>query len=89
VLADGNDGAVLRHELVASTRGHMRVLWPLAVRWMHDALIEVLLDRAENATGTRPALPHRRSWWVRRLLTLRPPHPRQKQRPPTPLPTLH
>ncbi|WP_151526387.1 DUF2867 domain-containing protein [Serinicoccus kebangsaanensis] len=48
----------LTHEIRARPRGAMRALWPLAVRWMHDAVLEDLLDNAELiATGTvrRPA----------------------------------
>lgn len=43
---------VLRHDLNARPRGTMRVLVPLAMRWVHDALVEDLFDRAEwVATG--------------------------------------
>lgn len=49
----GADRCVLRHRLTARTTGAMRLLWPLAVRACHDALLEHLLDNAERAvTGT-------------------------------------
>jgi hypothetical protein len=56
--------------------------WPLAVRWLHDALIEDLLDNAElAATGTvrRPA---RWSPWVRMLRAHLGPTPRGGPVPP-------
>jgi hypothetical protein len=45
----------------------MRFGWPLAVRWLHDALIEDALDRAETATAARPVPARRWSPWVRLL----------------------
>lgn len=61
------DGVELRHTLVIHTRGPARLSWPFVIRWLHDALLEDLLDRAEReVTGTvrRPA---RWSWYVRIL----------------------
>jgi hypothetical protein len=75
VLTDGDD-SVLRHELDARTSGRMRLAWPLAVRWLHDALIEDLLDRAEAAVDGAGARRTRWSPWVRILraaASLRPP----------------
>lgn len=46
----------------------MRLGWPLAVRWLHDVVLEDLLDRAEDAVGTPPAQRARRSGWVRAIL---------------------
>lgn len=68
VRPDENAGAVLRHEVVANPKGWMRLKWPLIIRWVHDAVIEEVLDRAEMATGTVPAQPYQRSRWVRALL---------------------
>ena len=50
---------VLRHVLRARPIGGMRLLWPLVVRWVHDAVLEDLFDRAEAAVGTGPARPAR------------------------------
>lgn len=61
---------VLRHELRARLSGRMLLGWPLAVRWMHDAVLEDLLDRAEIALGVGPARPARWSPWVRLLWRL-------------------
>src|SRR3712207_6849645 len=46
--------SVLRHSLDVQPRGSMRLLVPLAVRWLHDALLEDALDRAERSLGVGP-----------------------------------
>jgi uncharacterized protein DUF2867 len=63
----GAGRTVLSHVADAEITGTMRVLWPLAVRWLHDAVVEDLLDRAEAAVGTGPVRPARWSPWVRLL----------------------
>ena len=41
-------GAVrLAHELSMNLRGRARLLWPLVIRWLHDAAVEDGLDRAK------------------------------------------
>jgi hypothetical protein len=50
----GADRTLLRHELAARMVGSMRLGWPLAVRWLHDVVLEDLLDRAEDAVGAPP-----------------------------------
>ena len=60
-----DDVCLLRHVLVAQPRGTYRLLLPLVVRWIHDAVIEDLLDRAETAVGGGPSAPARWSPWVR------------------------
>ncbi len=59
--------SVLRHRIEATARTGTRLTWPLVIRPVHDALVEDLLDNAEQAaTGRR--LPARRwSPWVRLL----------------------
>ncbi len=58
-----DDGCIMRHTISAKVRSQMRILWPLAVRWLHDECLEDLLDRAEtNLTGN--AATHRRNSWV-------------------------
>jgi hypothetical protein len=66
-LGDGT--SVLRHVLEGRTRGAMVLLWPLAVRWGHDALVEDAFDLAEAALGAGPSTPARWSPWVRLLRT--------------------
>jgi hypothetical protein len=65
VDAAGPQRCVLSHVLVGRARGVGVLLWPLAVRWLHDACIEELLDNAELAATGRLARPARRSAWVR------------------------
>jgi hypothetical protein len=74
VEAHPDGGSVLRHVLEAQPRGSMRLLAPLAVRWLHDALIEDALDRAERSLGVGPARPARWSPYVRALRALVLPH---------------
>ena len=63
----GDDWCLLRHEMRIRLTGRLRLAWPLAVRWMHDALLEDLLDRAQDAVGDPPARRNRHSGWVRVL----------------------
>lgn len=48
------DGRVLRHVAEGRTRGWMILGWPLAIRWLHDALLEDALDQAEADLAGRP-----------------------------------
>jgi hypothetical protein len=76
---------VLRHDVQGRLSGRMRLGWPLAVRWMHDAVLEDLLDRAEVALGVGPARPARWSPWVRLLWRLGSPRAKETSVPATPL----
>lgn len=60
-------GVVFRHVLEGRLGGRMRLLWPLAIRWLHDAVVEDGFDRAETALTGAPR--NRASWspWVRFL----------------------
>ena len=50
------DGGVLaRHTIDVDLRGRARILWPLIIRPLHDALIEDALDNFERAGGAVPA----------------------------------
>lgn len=60
-------GAVLRHALVLRPRGPARLSWPLMYRWLHDALLEDSLDRAESACTGTVARPARWGPYVRML----------------------
>ena len=64
---DGADACVLTHEVRARPAGGMRALWPLAVRWMHDAVLEDLLDNAELITTGSVSRPARWTPYVRLL----------------------
>jgi hypothetical protein len=73
---DRPDGTLLRHTMSISLGGTARLTWPLAIRWMHDAVLEELLDNAERVTTGRVARPFRWSAYVgllRRVLGIREP----------------
>lgn len=54
----------MTHTLECRVRGQMRLWMPIVLAY-HDAMVEDLLDRAEEAvTGTRPK-PARRPLWLR------------------------
>ena len=57
--------AVLRHVLAGRPVGLGLLSWPLVIRWLHDAVLEELLDRAGYAVGDPPTQPTRWSPWVR------------------------
>lgn len=64
-LGDGT--SLMRHVLEGRAHGAMVLLWPLAVRWAHDALVEDAFDSAEAALGVGPAVCAQWSSWVRLL----------------------
>jgi hypothetical protein len=61
------EGTELRHLIVAHPHGRMRWLWPLVVRWLHQAVLQDLFDNAERAATGRVRTPSRWSPWVRLL----------------------
>ncbi|MGY0232004.1 DUF2867 domain-containing protein [Longispora urticae] len=68
-LAAVPGGCLVRHVIEARLRGRGRLAWPLAIRWLHDALLEDLFDNAELAATGRPARPRRwpaRTRWLHR-----------------------
>lgn len=75
------DSCVLRHLVVARPKGRMRVLVPLVVRWLHDALLEDLLDNAERAATGTVIRPYRYTPWVRLLRWLSAPRARVRPMP--------
>lgn len=64
---DAPGGTVLRHTIAMSLHGSARLIWPLAIRWLHDAMIEDILDRAEHALTGSVAHPSQWSPYVRLL----------------------
>jgi hypothetical protein len=43
------------HEITGRVGGAMLLLWPLAIRWLHEALLQDLLDNLQRAaTGSLP-----------------------------------
>ena len=57
----------LEHRLFMRVSGVARLSWPLMFRWLHDALIEDALDRAEASITSRPLQERHWSLWVRFL----------------------
>jgi hypothetical protein len=66
VEAMGGEKAKLRHVIEMRVQGTARLTWPLAIRPLHDALMEDALDQAEVYTGGEPG---QRGWspWVKFL----------------------
>ena len=58
---------LLRHDLTGRFTPWGALVWSIGIRWLHDALLAELLDRAATAVGHPPAHPARWSWWVRLL----------------------
>ncbi|MGW7821961.1 DUF2867 domain-containing protein [Streptomyces puniciscabiei] len=58
---------LVRHTLQLQRRGRMAVRWALAVRWMHDTVVEEVFDNAARAATGTAVSPARWSPWVRLL----------------------
>lgn len=56
---------LVRHELESDAPGLQMLTWVLAIRWLHDALLEDLLDNVQHAVGDPVPRPARWSPWVR------------------------
>ncbi|MFE3193038.1 SRPBCC family protein [Nocardia sp. NPDC059240] len=68
IIDRGESGCVVRHLLVAEADGPPSwLLWTCAIRWLHDAVVEELLDGVATAAGQPPARPTSWSPWVRVL----------------------
>ena len=62
----------MTHVIAADVSGRMIWMWPLVIRWMHEALLHDLFDNAERAaTGTLSGAAARWSPWVRLLRRVR------------------
>ncbi len=59
---------VLRHTVIARpTTLTMRLGWPLAIRWLHDACVEQIFDRVQRSLGQPLPRPAQPSLYVRAL----------------------
>lgn len=54
ILPAGSGRSRLRHTIEMETRGLAHIAWPLAIRPLHDALLEDALARAEASLGLAP-----------------------------------
>jgi hypothetical protein len=68
VCEDG-DACVMRHTIEMEARGPALVTWPLAIRHLHDALLEDAFATAEMSLGLAPTV---KPWsgWVKLLRRL-------------------
>ncbi len=67
VKPEADNRVTVRHEIVGSSEGAMKIVWPLAIRWQHDALIEDAFDNIETTLADQPPKPRKYSFWVRQL----------------------
>ncbi len=67
VLPAADGRTLLRHTLEGKPQGWLHLGWPLCFRWLHDALIEDALDRAEAQLAGREWRPLRLPAHVRAL----------------------
>ncbi|MGJ5755804.1 uncharacterized protein DUF2867 [Streptomyces puniciscabiei] len=63
----GPERCIARHTLQLQRRGPMALRWALAVRWMHDTVVEEVFDNAARAATGTAIRPARWSPWVRWL----------------------
>lgn len=66
VLPKTDRCTLLRHTIHMQTFGSALLFWPLAIRYLHDALLEDAFAFAQAALGTPPVV-HPWSWWVKLL----------------------
>lgn len=66
-VTDTGDGVLVRHHLQCELTGVMRLVGPLVVEPLHDAVLEDLLDNAERLATGRVRRPARWSPWIRLL----------------------
>ncbi|PPK97400.1 hypothetical protein CLV92_104221 [Kineococcus xinjiangensis] len=68
IVPEGPHRCRLVHTVAGRCGGAMVLLWPLVIRWLHEALVQDLFDNAElAATGRPPTSPARWSARVRLL----------------------
>jgi hypothetical protein len=66
VVREVPGGTEVTHLIVGERlTGPMQLLWPLVVRWLHEALLQDLLDNWERAATGTVRRPAHRSPWVR------------------------
>ncbi len=54
VLGATDDDCVLEHRIEMQTEGRATLLWELAIRHLHNALVEDALSQAQRAVGNKP-----------------------------------
>lgn len=67
-VREGGPGqAVITDELTGRLHGRMVLVWPVGLRWLHEALINDLFDNIERAATGRVRRPRRHNVWVRTI----------------------
>jgi len=66
-MEQGSRGTRLVHEITGTIEGRALLIWPLAIRPLHDALIEDALARAAKHFDAAYPFPPKFSPWVRIL----------------------
>ncbi|MET9468856.1 SRPBCC family protein [Streptomyces sp. NPDC006544] len=65
VTPDGPTRCRISHTAAGRMEGKMRLMWPLAIRWLHEALLSDAFDNIQRAATGRAPHPARWSVWVR------------------------
>ncbi|MFD2119476.1 SRPBCC family protein [Streptomyces cirratus] len=73
VVPDGPARCEVVHTASGRLAGKMRLVWPLAIRWLHEALLADLFDNIEREATGHLVRPARWSPWVRLLRRFFPP----------------
>ena len=73
-LEPAGSATTVRHTIDARPTDAMRVVWPLVVRWIHDAVVEDALDNVEAALRNESVRRRRPNAYVRQLIRMMRPH---------------
>lgn len=73
-LEPAGHATTIRHTIDATPTGSMRAVWPVMVRWIHDAVVEDAFDNAQAALVNEPVQRRRPSAYVRELVRMIRPH---------------
>ncbi|MER5729442.1 SRPBCC family protein [Streptomyces sp. NPDC002138] len=63
ITPDGPERCRITHTAEGRMEGRMRLMWPLVIRWLHEALLHDAFDNVQRATTGR--LPHPARWSLR------------------------
>jgi len=66
LLALDEGRTLLRHSIVMTVDWRGMLLWVIAIRWLHDALLEDALDKVDRQLSLQPGA-SRHGWWVKFL----------------------
>ncbi len=72
---------MVTHELIGTTTGAMKLVWPLFIRWLHDALIEDALDNVEGIAANDGKIGRTYPFGVRHLRSIAGPSAATQSRP--------